>query len=124
MYVSSKTVFFSSVICSPSPPTASAIIQLEGLTGDAGKETFRLEYGWDGQVKLHEVLWQCQSLMAGVKGKVASRRILLLTCNADPHNGDQSLNIQVSKYISSCLKQNLCRQKIILLCKYSFGIRY
>jgi len=104
-----ETVDFDniSVICSPSPPTASAIIQLEGLTGDAGKETFRLEYGWDGQVKLHEVLWQCQSLMAGVKGKVASRRILLLTCNADPHNGDQSLNIQARRKASDLHSNNI-----------------
>ena len=56
---------------------------------------FKQEYGTEGGVKLHEVLWQFQSLVAGVKGNIASRRILLLTCDPDPHVGDQTLNIQV-----------------------------
>lgn len=61
----------------------------------SGKDEFQTKFGSDGEVKLHEVLWHCQSLMSGVKGKIASRRILLLTCNDDPHSGDQTLNLQV-----------------------------
>ena len=86
-------VFFSilisvlfSELTTMGPPSRASILALESLLSDSGTEKFKTEYGSDGDIKLHEVLWHCQSLMSDVKGKVGSRRILLLTCNDDPHN--------------------------------------
>ena len=77
-------------------PFKENILELESLLYDnKGKSRFMEKYGSDGEIKLHEVLWHCPSLISDVKGKVGSRRILLLTSNDDPHNGDETLNLQV-----------------------------
>lgn len=74
------------------------ILALEELTHpDTGKQTFLDQFGDQGQVRLAEVLWHCQSLIANIKGKVASKRILLLTANQDPHSGDQVLNLKARR---------------------------
>ena len=45
------------------------------------------DFGSDDNFSLHEALWQCQSMFANAnKGKLGSKKILLLTCNDDPHN--------------------------------------
>jgi len=86
-----------SVVCAPEEASAASIIMLEAMTYEDDPDKFSAEYGCDGSVRIHELLWQCQSLISEVKGKTASRRILLLSCCDDPHNGDESLNIQARR---------------------------
>jgi len=82
-----------------SEPCKENILALEELTHpDTGRERFVEDYGeGQGQIKLAELLWHCQSQMAKIKGKIASKRLLLLTCNQDPHAGDQALNLKARR---------------------------
>jgi len=92
-----------SVLCPPEEASAESIKKLEALTYD-DKDT---KNDSDVSVRIHELLWQCQSLISEVKGKIASRRILLLTCCDDPHAGDESLNIKARKRAEDLYDANI-----------------
>jgi len=75
-------------------PSGGAILQLERLLGEQGAATLEAEVGCGGvpDARLDEALWQCQSLFAGVPGKVATKSVLLLTCRSAPHGQDTLLD--------------------------------
>jgi len=74
-------------------PSAAAIGKLETICKDLNgeeemEEPFADKYGAGDAFSMHEALWQCQSLFADVQGKVAKKRIVLLTAVDDPHAAD------------------------------------
>lgn len=80
------------------PPCGESILFLENLMDvEIGKDRFEEEFGVGDKVALHEALWQCQSLLSSVQGKVGSKTILLMTCNDNPHLGDTRLDGQVRR---------------------------
>ncbi len=44
--------------------------------------------GSSSDFSLSEALWQSQTLFADIKGKVGQKKIILLSCNDDPHGND------------------------------------
>ena len=87
-------------------PTAGRLLELEELLdGEQGAALFRSRYGCGDRaaVRLDEALWQCQTLLAAVKGKVGQKKILLLTDCDQPHGaGGQAgqLDARASKKMS------------------------
>merc|ERR1719414_17640 len=94
-----------SEICPAKYPCRDNIVTLEKLV--VGETDFHAVYGGEGAIKLNEVLWHCQSIISEVGGKIASRRILLLTCNDDPHKGDQTLNLQARRKAGDLQSNNI-----------------
>jgi len=92
------------------PPSGAAILSLERLLGDHGSATLEAEVGFGSEqgVKLHEALWQCQSMFAGVTGKVATKSILLLTCRSSPHNNDPKLDAQARRKAGDLHNTDIC----------------
>ena len=54
-------------------------------------------YGSSPNYKLHEALWQCQSLFNEVRGRLATKTVVLFTNTDDPHAGDAALKRQAVK---------------------------
>jgi len=80
------------------PPCGESILLLETLMDvEIGNDRFEEDFGVGDKVALHEALWQCQSLLSSVQGKVGSKTILLMTCNDNPHDGDTRLDGQVRR---------------------------
>jgi len=81
-------------------PSGEAILMLEelmdGQTGAALLES-KFSAGGESDVKLHEALWQCQSMFALIPGKVGNKTIILMTNNSNPHGGDNRLDIQARR---------------------------
>ena len=81
-------------------PSGEAILMLEelmdGQTGAALIES-KFSAGGESDVKLHEALWQCQSMFALIPGKVGNKTIILMTNNSNPHGGDNRLDIQARR---------------------------
>jgi len=83
-----------------SRPSGEAILMLEELMdGKAGSAVFETKFGSGDQsdVKLHEALWQCQSMFSTIPGKVSGKTILLMTNNSSPHGGDSKLDLQARR---------------------------
>jgi len=81
-------------------PSGEAILMLEELMdGRTGADTFESKFssGDVGDVKLHEALWQCQSMFSTIPGKVASKAIILMSCNSEPHGEDSKLDLQARR---------------------------
>lgn len=91
------------------PPSGAAILALERLLGDHGSATLEAEVGFGPEqgVRLHEALWQCQSMFAGVSGKVATKSILLLTCRSSPHT-DPKLDAQARRKAVDLHNTDIC----------------
>jgi len=102
-----ETLDFNNIseICPAKYPCRDNIVTLEKLS--VGETDFQAVYGGEGAIKLNEVLWHCQSIISEVGGKVGSRRILLLTCNDDPHEGDQTLNLQARRKAGDLQSNNI-----------------
>jgi len=96
-------------------PKRDSILLLESLLGEDGYQRFADQFGSDGEVKLHEVLWHCQDVLSSVKGKVGSRRILLLARNHDPHRGDQSLDIKARRKAADLHASNIFLEVVPVL---------
>ena len=63
---------------------AQHILQLEEFLDNANK--FKEEFGGSSSdFSLHEAIWQCQTMFANIKGKTGQNKIMLLTCEDDPH---------------------------------------
>ena len=81
-------------------PSGEAILMLEelmdGQTGAALLES-KFSAGGESDVKLHEALWQCQSMFALIPGKVGNKTIILMTNNSNPHGGDNRLDVQARR---------------------------
>jgi len=81
-------------------PSGEAILMLEelmdGQTGAAEIES-KFSPGEESDVKLHEALWQCQSMFALIPGKVGNKTIILMTNNSNPHGGDNRLDVQARR---------------------------
>ena len=90
-------------------PSGSAILALERLLGDQGSNTFQAEVGCgpESGLRLHEALWQCQSLFAAVPGKVATKSVLLLTCRSSPHS-DSKLDGQARRKAVDLHNTDIC----------------
>ncbi|XP_052229441.1 X-ray repair cross-complementing protein 5-like isoform X2 [Dreissena polymorpha] len=84
-------------------PGAPRILELEDMCEEKFK-TFTVDYGHSLTFSLNEVLWTCQNMFANSPQKVNSKRILLFTCNDDPHAGNQQLQRQ-AKTKASDLKE-------------------
>eukprot|EP00090_Calanus_glacialis_P040227 TRINITY_DN7011_c0_g1_i1.p1 TRINITY_DN7011_c0_g1~~TRINITY_DN7011_c0_g1_i1.p1 ORF type:complete len:605 (+),score=238.41 TRINITY_DN7011_c0_g1_i1:38-1852(+) len=81
-------------------PSGEAILMLEELMdGQTGAALFESRFGCgvEGDVKLHEALWQCQSMFSTIPGKVATKTIILMTNNPSPHGGDSRLDLQARR---------------------------
>ncbi|XP_060576657.1 X-ray repair cross-complementing protein 6-like [Ruditapes philippinarum] len=74
-------------------PGAPRILQLEEMCEENYK-TFTVDYGHSPAFSLSEALWTCQNMFANSPQKVNSKRILLFTCNDNPHAGNQQLQRQ------------------------------
>ncbi|KAL4225555.1 X-ray repair cross-complementing protein 6 [Mactra antiquata] len=74
-------------------PGAPRILELEELCNENYK-TFTVDYGHSSAFSLSEALWTCQNMFANSPQKVNSKRILLFTCNDNPHEGNQQLQRQ------------------------------
>jgi ATP-dependent DNA helicase II len=90
-------------------PSSHGILTLERLLGEQGAAVFEAEVGSgpEAGVRLHEALWQCQSLFAAVPGKVATRSVLLLTCRAAPHT-DAKLDGQARRKAVDLHNTDIC----------------
>ena len=75
-----------------------SILKLEQILEET-ESIIQKEYGGssDSSYSIHEALWQCQAMFNEVTGKVATKTILLFTCNDDPHKGDPNLKKQALK---------------------------
>jgi len=81
-------------------PSGEAILMLEELMdSQTGAALFESKFssGEVSDVKLHEALWQCQSMFAAIPGKVGNKTIILLTNNSNPHDGDSRLDVQARR---------------------------
>jgi len=81
-------------------PSGEAILMLEELMdGQTGATQFESKFsqGEESDVKLHEALWQCQSMFAMIPGKVGNKTIILMTNNSNPHGGDNRLDVQARR---------------------------
>jgi len=81
-------------------PSGEAILMLEELMdGQTGAAMFETKFGLGDvtDVKLHEALWQCQSMFSAIPGKVANKTILLMTNNSTPHGEDSKLDLQARR---------------------------
>ncbi|XP_052799774.1 X-ray repair cross-complementing protein 5-like [Mya arenaria] len=74
-------------------PGATRILELEEMCEEKHK-TFTVDYGHSLAFSLSEALWTCQNMFANSPQKVNSKRILLFTCNEDPHTGNAQLQRQ------------------------------
>ena len=98
-------------------PSSENILKLEDYTyGITGVNQFGEDYGYgdDSGVRLHEALWQCQTIVSRYKGKVASSTIILMT-NSDKPHGDSKLNTQAQKK-SSDLHNSKINLEVIPIC--------
>jgi len=81
-------------------PSGEAILMLEELMdGKAGAAMFETKFGSGDvvDVKLHEALWQCQSMFSTIPGKVASKTIILMSGSSTPHGDDSKLDLQARR---------------------------
>lgn len=76
-----------------SPPDAPRILELEEMCEENFK-TFTVDFGHSQAFSLSEALWTCQNMFANSSQKVNSKRILLFTCNDNPHAGNTQLQRQ------------------------------
>jgi len=83
-----------------SRPCSESILKLEefmdGITGSNLIES-KFKPGVQGDVKLHEALWQCQSMFATIPGKIGGKTIILMTNNSTPHGGNSKLDVQARR---------------------------
>ena len=79
-------------------PEGDSILKLEHIL-EQTDQVIRKDYGGssDTSYAVHEALWHCQAMFNEVSGKLASKTILLLTCNDDPHLSDSNLKKQAIK---------------------------
>lgn len=91
-------------------PSSHAILSLERLLGDQGDVTFQSEvgHGTESDVRLHEALWQCQSMFAGVPGKISTKSVLLMTCRSSPHGPDTKLDAQARRKAVDLHNTDVC----------------
>lgn len=74
-------------------PGAPRILELEDMFEENYK-TFTVDYGHSQAFSLSEALWTCQNMFANSSQKLNYKRILLFTCNDNPHAGNQQLQLQ------------------------------
>lgn len=74
-------------------PGAPRILELEEMCEENFK-TFTVDFGHSQAYSLSEALWTCQNMFANSTQKVNSKRILLFTCNDNPHAGNTQLQRQ------------------------------
>jgi ATP-dependent DNA helicase 2 subunit 1 len=79
-------------------PEGDSILKLEQLLEETDS-IIKQDYGGcsDSSYSIHEALWQCQAMFNEVTGKIATKTILLFTCNDDPHACDSNLKRQALK---------------------------
>ena len=74
-------------------PEGKSIQQIENYTNDL--QLLEAEVGKfdqnDQKVVLHEAFWQCQTLFNEIKGKVATKKIMLFTTDDNPHANEKNL---------------------------------
>ena len=83
----------------PLVPSGENILKLEDYTDpDNGSVLFEEEFG-SGEskdVRLHEALWQCQTVFSTYTGKVSRKTIFLFSNSVSPHD-DGKLDVQARR---------------------------
>lgn len=74
-------------------PGAERIKELEALCEDDDKK-FSKDFGHSPNFSLSNALWTCQNMFATSPQKINLKRILLFTCNDNPHAGNAELQRQ------------------------------
>ena len=89
-------------------PDGDSILKIEQMLEDTDT-ILNQDYGGssDSSYAIHEALWQCQAMFNEVTGKVASKTILLFTCNDDPHANDSNLKRQSLKKAQDLRETNI-----------------
>lgn len=89
-------------------PDGDSILKLEQILEDTDT-ILKQDYGGssDSSYAIHEALWQCQAMFNEVTGKIASKTVLLFTCNDDPHANDPNLKRQSLKKAQDLRETNI-----------------
>lgn len=74
-------------------PCAARILELESFTED-GTADFEQKYGHNSSFSLSDALWACSNMFSQSPHNLASKRVLLFTCNDNPHSNDPALQRQ------------------------------
>ncbi|KAG1651402.1 X-ray repair cross-complementing protein 6 [Nymphon striatum] len=77
-------------------PGACRVLEVQSLI-EVCQDKFATDYGHSNQFSLSDALWTCSTMFSNCSQKLGHKRLLLFTCNDDPHEGKTQLQNQAKK---------------------------
>lgn len=84
-------------LCEPKPSDADIVKKLENLIGSSDFCNFTQTFGHNDSYSLSDVLWHCSLLINKCTAKVRTKKIVIMTCNDDPHKNEPMKQHQARK---------------------------